>query len=94
MHLIIFIWVLRVNKNDSKEFYIFFGYNIAEHVAEAYSITRQEQDEFALQSQLKCQQAVSLEHFDTEIEPIIISTTKRINEFVFKYFLSFVILSR
>jgi hypothetical protein len=36
------------------------------------------QDDFALQSQVKCEQAVSLGHFDTEIEPIIISTTKRI----------------
>ena len=53
------------------------GYIVAENVAEAYGVTRQEQDEFALQSQLKCQVAVSLEHFDTEIEPIIISSTKR-----------------
>ncbi len=48
----------------------------AENIAEACSVTRQEQDEFALQSQLKCEQAVSLGHFDTEIEPIIISTMK------------------
>ncbi len=52
-------------------------YITAENIAEACSITRQEQDEFALQSQLKCEQAVSLQHFDTEIEPIIISSTKR-----------------
>jgi len=50
----------------------------AENIAEAYSITRQVQDDFALQSQVKCEQAVSLGHFDTEIEPILISTTKRI----------------
>ena len=49
---------------------------IAENVAEACGITRQEQDEFALQSQLKCEHAVSLGHFDAEIEPIIISTPK------------------
>jgi acetyl-CoA C-acetyltransferase len=51
---------------------------IAENVAEAYGITRQEQDEFALESQIKCEQAISLGHFDTEIEPIIISSTKSI----------------
>ena len=46
----------------------------AENVAETCGITRQEQDEFAVQSQIKCEQAISLGHFDTEIEPIIIST--------------------
>ncbi|CAF0767709.1 unnamed protein product [Rotaria sordida] len=49
---------------------------IAENIAEARSVTRQEQDEFALQSQLKYERATSLGHFDTEIEPIIISTLK------------------
>ncbi|UJR23828.1 hypothetical protein I4U23_026804 [Adineta vaga] len=48
----------------------------AENIAETCSITRQEQDEFALQSQIKCDDAISLGHFDTEIEPIIISSTK------------------
>lgn len=50
---------------------------LAENVAEACAITRQEQDEFALQSQLKCEAAVSLERFDTEIESIILSSTNR-----------------
>ncbi|CAF4647733.1 unnamed protein product [Rotaria sp. Silwood1] len=48
----------------------------AENVAEARNVTRQEQDEFALQSQLKYERAALLGHFDTEIEPIIISTAK------------------
>jgi len=48
----------------------------AENVADACGITRQEQDEFALQSQLKCEHAMSRGHFDAEIEPIIISTPK------------------
>ncbi|CAF2458485.1 unnamed protein product [Rotaria sp. Silwood2] len=52
----------------------------AENVAEARSVTRQEQDEFALQSQLKYERATSLGHFDTEIEPIIISTVKNLND--------------
>lgn len=47
-------------------------------MAEACGVTRQKQDEFALQSQLKCEAAVSLEHFDTEIEPIILSSTHRL----------------
>ncbi len=47
-------------------------------MAETCSISRQEQDEFALQSQLKCAHAMSLGHFDAEIEPIIISTLKSI----------------
>jgi acetyl-CoA C-acetyltransferase len=46
----------------------------AENVAETCTITRQEQDEFAVQSHIKCEKAISLGHFDTEIEPIIIST--------------------
>ncbi|CAF0721109.1 unnamed protein product [Didymodactylos carnosus] len=48
----------------------------AENVAETYGITRQEQDEFALQSQLKCEHAMSLGHFDNEIEPITLATAK------------------
>ncbi len=48
--------------------------NIAETVAGTCLISRDEQDEFALQSQLKCAHAMSLGHFDAEIEPIVIST--------------------
>lgn len=48
----------------------------AENVAESCNISRHDQDEFACQSQMKCEQAVSLGHFDSEIEPIIISTGK------------------
>ena len=61
-------------------------YILAENVAEACGITRQEQDEFALQSQLKCEAAVSLEHFDTEIESIILSSTHRSLIRLEKYF--------
>jgi len=50
--------------------------NIAEAVAGACLISRDEQDEFALQSQLKCAHAMSLGHFDAEIEPIVISTSR------------------
>jgi acetyl-CoA C-acetyltransferase len=50
--------------------------NTAETVAQTCLISRDEQDEFALQSQLKCAHAMSLGHFDAEIEPIVISTSK------------------
>ncbi len=46
--------------------------NIAEAVAAACLISRDEQDEFALQ----CAHAMSLGHFDAEIEPIVISTSR------------------
>lgn len=55
------------------------SYILAENVAEACAITRQEQDEFALQSHVKCEAAVSLERFDTEIESIILSSTNRLS---------------
>ncbi|CAF0827128.1 unnamed protein product [Adineta ricciae] len=48
----------------------------AENIAETCNVTRQDQDGFALQSQVKCEEAVSLGHFDAEIEPIIISSAK------------------
>ncbi|CAF3348135.1 unnamed protein product [Rotaria socialis] len=48
----------------------------AENVADACSVARQEQDEFALQSQLKCANAMTLGHFDAEIEPITLLTSK------------------
>jgi acetyl-CoA acetyltransferase len=57
--------------------------NIAEAVAEACLISRDEQDEFALQSQLKCAHAMSLGHFDAEIEPIIISTSRSMLTIIF-----------
>jgi len=48
----------------------------AENVADACGIIRHDQDEYAHQSHLKCERAMSLRHFDAEIEPIIISTGK------------------
>ena len=55
---------------------IVIDFQIAENIAEACNILRHDQDEYALQSQIKCEQAILLGHFDTEIEPIIISTGK------------------
>ncbi|CAF4296414.1 unnamed protein product, partial [Adineta steineri] len=48
----------------------------AETVAHASAVTREEQDEFAFSSQQKCEQAMSLRHFDAEIEPIVLATSK------------------
>jgi acetyl-CoA C-acetyltransferase len=48
----------------------------AENIAEKYHITREEQDAFALQSQLKAIQAVDAGVFDGEIVPIEIKTKK------------------
>ena len=67
------------------EIFVFEGFfliflRIAENIAETCNVTRQDQDVFALQSQAKCEEAISLGHFDTEIEPIIISSAKSIRE--------------
>ncbi|UJR25007.1 hypothetical protein I4U23_006368 [Adineta vaga] len=48
----------------------------AETVAQTCGITREEQDEFAFNSQQKYEQAKSLGHFDAEIEPIVLATGK------------------
>jgi acetyl-CoA acyltransferase len=46
----------------------------AENVAEKYNISREEQDNFALQSNLKAHQAVDSGRFDLEIVPLEITT--------------------
>ncbi|PVD28316.1 hypothetical protein C0Q70_10903 [Pomacea canaliculata] len=48
----------------------------AENVARQWSVTRREQDEFALQSQKKCETAQKSGNFDQEIVPVIIQTRK------------------
>jgi acetyl-CoA C-acetyltransferase len=68
---------------------LFFVDDLAETVAQTCLISRDDQDEFALQSQLKCAQAMSLGHFDAEIEPIVISTPKgTLNKKICIYFSS------
>jgi acetyl-CoA C-acetyltransferase len=57
----------------------FNGYHMgttAENVAEKYQITREQQDEFALGSQLKAVAAVTSGRFKDEIVPVKISTRK------------------
>ena len=80
MPLIMFIWVKQVRSMLSLAILHFVPLNIAETVAQTCLITRDEQDEFALQSQLKCAHAMSLGHFDAEIEPIVISTSKSMSK--------------
>jgi acetyl-CoA C-acetyltransferase len=48
----------------------------AENIAEKWGISREEQDEFALQSQLKCEQAQQAGKFKEEIVPIEIPNKK------------------
>lgn len=52
----------------------------AENIAERWSISRQEQDEFALQSQLKCEAAMNSGAFQDEIIPVQIKTRKGTTE--------------
>ena len=57
----------------------FNGYHMgttAENVAEKFQITREQQDEFALGSQLKAAKAVESGRFKDEIVPVKISTRK------------------
>ncbi len=48
----------------------------AENVAKAYTLSRQQQDDFALQSQLKAEHAQKEGYFTAEIAPITISSRK------------------
>ena len=48
----------------------------AENIAKQWSLTREDQDDFALQSQLKCEAAQKAGHFDKEILPVVIPNRK------------------
>lgn len=48
----------------------------AENIAEKWGITREEQDKFALQSQLKAEKAIKNGEFKDEIVPVVIKTKK------------------
>ena len=49
---------------------------VAENIAKKWKLTREMQDEFALQSQLKCEQAQNSGAFDKEIIPVSIQSRK------------------
>jgi acetyl-CoA C-acetyltransferase len=53
----------------------------AENLAEKYGITRQEQDEFALNSQTKAQAAIAARSFVPEILPVTVKAGKKVTEF-------------
>ncbi|XP_065201973.1 acetyl-CoA acetyltransferase, cytosolic-like [Planococcus citri] len=48
----------------------------AEHIAEKYNVSRDEQDEFALESQRKAESAIKNEKFKKEIVPVVIKRRK------------------
>lgn len=48
----------------------------AENIAKQWNLSRAEQDEFALQSQLKCEAAQKAGHFDAEIVPVSVPSRK------------------
>lgn len=52
----------------------------AENVAEQWHITREDQDRFALQSQLRCEAARKSGFFDTEIVPVSITGRQGVTE--------------
>ena len=52
----------------------------AENVAEQWHITREDQDRFALQSQLRCEAARKSGFFDTEIVPVSITGKQGVTE--------------
>lgn len=63
---------------------IFNNYHMgitAENIAKQFSISREEQDEFALQSQLKAKKAQDSNRFQAEIVPISIQLKKETIEF-------------
>ncbi|WP_394121243.1 thiolase family protein [Planococcus donghaensis] len=53
----------------------------AENVADKYGISRQQQDEFALESQEKAANAISKGYFETQIAPYPVKTRKGVSEF-------------
>lgn len=60
------------------------GYHMgitAENLAKKYGISREEQDEFALQSQLKAARALESGRFKDEITPVILKSKKGDTEF-------------
>lgn len=59
---------------------IFNGYHMgitAENVAEKWNLTREEQDEFSLQSQLRAEEAIKSGRFKDEIVPIEVPQRKK-----------------
>jgi len=64
------------NKKLAKLFHPFSMGETAENVAEKYKITREDQDEFAFNSQMKAKAAIESGRFKDEIIPVDVSTRK------------------
>lgn len=54
----------------------------AENVAKKYSVSREEQDLFALNSQQKCEAAQNAGYFNEEIVPVSITTRQGTSKFI------------
>ncbi|MBD5550270.1 MAG: acetyl-CoA C-acetyltransferase [Lachnospiraceae bacterium] len=54
----------------------------AENVADQWKLTREELDEFSLNSQLKCEKAINEGKFDDEIVPVPVKVKKEVVDFV------------
>jgi 3-oxoadipyl-CoA thiolase len=70
-----------INKNLSALYHPYTMGETAENVANQYNITREEQDDFAHQSQLKYAAAKAVNKFDEEIISIEISNKKETSNF-------------
>ncbi len=64
------------NPRLAKRYYPFSMGETAENVAQQYGISREEQDRFAFESQMRCKRAVEGGRFDVEIVPVPIPQKK------------------
>lgn len=73
MHLKIYIWEKLV-KIYVREFIFCFNYDLpllpAEYLAKNYEVSRERQDEYAAQSQIKAEAAIKAGHFEMEITAV------------------------
>jgi len=69
------------NPELAKKYYPFSMGETAENVAESHNISRQQQDEFAFESQMKAKCAIETGKFKDEIIPIEVKTKKEIYTF-------------
>jgi 3-oxoadipyl-CoA thiolase len=64
------------NPRLAKRYYPFSMGETAENVAQQYGISREEQDRFAFESQMRCKRAVESGRFEVEIVPVPIPQKK------------------
>ena len=78
-----------VNSKLSKLYHPYSMGETAENVAEKYKISRESQDEFAFNSQMKAKSAIESGKFDNEIIPVEIKLKKEIVKFSIDEFARF-----